>query len=65
MIRNVIRMKNDMVMVFDEQGEQIPEFQGRYEDVKDCIVVNAPEGTVYNHWFGHYLEPRAVSGETW
>jgi len=31
MIKTVIRCQNDMVMVFDKKGEQIPEYQGQYE----------------------------------
>ena len=30
-ISQVIRFKNNNVMVFNEKGEQIPELQGRYE----------------------------------
>jgi hypothetical protein len=37
MIAEVIRWSNDNVMVFDEDGEQIIELQGRYLDVKDKI----------------------------
>ncbi len=65
MIKTVIRIKNDMVMVFDEDGEQMPEYQGYYNDVKARILANAPAGSVFNHWFGHSPEPVTVSGETW
>jgi hypothetical protein len=65
MIKTVIRIKNDMVMVFDEDGEQIPEYQGYYEDVKEKILADAPAGSVFNHWFGHTPEPETVNGETW
>jgi hypothetical protein len=65
MIKTVIRIKNDMVMVFDESGEQIPEYQGHYEDVKQSILADAPAGSVFNHWFGHSLQPDIVRGETW
>jgi hypothetical protein len=65
MIKTVIRIKNDMVMVFDEDGEQIPEYQGPYEDVKERILADAPAGSVFNHWFGHTPEPEAVTGENW
>ena len=34
MIKSIIRCPNDMVMVFDEEGEQIPEYQGQYEEIK-------------------------------
>ncbi len=65
MIKTVIRLRNDMVIVFDAQGEQIAECQGQYEDVKERILRDAPSGTVFNHWFGHALEPEAVLRENW
>lgn len=65
MIKTVIRVKNDMVMVFDEDGEQIPEYQGYYNDVKEKILADAPPGSVFNHWFGRSSEPERVTGETW
>jgi hypothetical protein len=65
MIRNVIRLRSDMVMAFDDEGEQIPEYQGQYEDMKERILTDAPEGTVFNHWFGCSLEPEAVDRENW
>ena len=65
MIKNVIRLRNDMVMVFDDEGEQMPEYQGQYEDVKEKILVNASAGTVFNHWFGYSLKPEAVPVESW
>ena len=65
MIKTVIRVRNNMVMVFDNKGEQIPEYQGYYEDVKDKILADAPEGTLFNHWFNRDLEPEVVTGESW
>ena len=54
-----------MVMVFDEDGEQIPQYQGHYNDVKEKILANAPAGSVFNHWFGHSPEPELVTGSAW
>lgn len=65
MIRTVIRINNNMVVVFDEEGEQIPWYQGNYDDVKEKILADAPPGSVFNHWFGHSLEPEVVAGEAW
>ncbi len=62
MIKTVIRLRNDMVMVFDTDGEQVPEYQGKYEDVKERILRDASMGTVFNHWFGHTPEPKIVPG---
>ena len=64
-IKTVIKLRNNMVVVFDAEGEQIPEYQGQYEDVKERILRDAPDGTVFNHWFGYSLEPLTVSGESW
>lgn len=65
MIQTVIRIRNNMVMVFDAEGEQIPKYQGQYEDVKEGILRDAPAGTVFNHWFGYSLNPEAVPEKTW
>ncbi|MCK4863530.1 MAG: hypothetical protein KAS25_04490 [Dehalococcoidales bacterium] len=65
MIRTVIRIKNNMVMVFDEEGEQMPEFQGYYEDVKERILANASGGSVFNHWFELSPEQEVVPSEAW
>ncbi len=65
MIKTIIRIKNDMVMVFDEDGEQMPEYQGSYGDVKERILANAPPGSVFKHWFGYSREPEVVKGEIW
>jgi len=65
MIKTVIRTKNDMVMVFDENGEQVPAYQGYYKDVKAKILADAPAGSVFNHWFGCSLEPQRVTVDTW
>lgn len=34
-----------MVMVFDENGQQMPEYQGRKEDVMEKIQRDAPPRT--------------------
>ena len=65
MIKTVIRAGNDMVMVFDAEGEQMPEYQGQYEDVREGILRDAPAGTVFNHWFGCSLEPSDVPVKDW
>ena len=65
MIKTVIRLRNNMVIVFDAEGEQIPDYQGQYEDVKEKVLKNAPGGTVFNHWFGHALVPAVVPEKDW
>jgi len=64
-IKTVIRIENDMVMVFDEAGEQMPEYQGYYCDVKEKILTDAPGDSVFNCWFGYSLEPEVVTYEAW
>jgi len=65
MIKTVIRLKDNSVMVFDKEGEQLPQYQGRYESVREKILNDAPAGTVFNHWFGHSLKPGIVACESW
>lgn len=38
MIHQVVLYSNGMVMVFDYNGEQIPELQGRFLDVRGLIL---------------------------
>ena len=65
MIRTVIRLRNDKVLVFDGKGDQLPEYQGQYEEVKDKIQKAASTGTVFNHWFGYSLEPEVLPRNNW
>ena len=65
MIKTAIRLRNNMVMVFNAEGEQVPDYQGQYEDVKERVLRDASSGTVFNHWFGCALEPEAVPGKNW
>ena len=65
MIKTVIRLGNDMVIVLDAKGEQITEYQGRYENVRGKILSDAPADTVFDHWFGYSPEPEAVTSEEW
>lgn len=65
MIKTIIRLKNDMVIVFDAEGEQIPEYQGKYENVKESILRDAPPDAVFTHWFGYSAEPATIYREEW
>jgi len=65
LIKTVIRIKKDTVMVFDQNGEQIPEYQGYYNDVKDKILADATPDSVFYHWFGCSPKPEKVMGENW
>ncbi len=65
MIKIAIRLKNNMVMVFDEEGEQISEYQGQYEEVKQSILKDAPPNAIFAHGFTNYGELRKVPREEW
>ena len=41
-IKTVVHYRNDMVMVFDENCEQMSNYQGIYAEVKDKILRDAP-----------------------
>ena len=49
MISEVIKFSDDMVLVFDEKGEQMPRFQGRYEAVRVKILARAPKEAKFFH----------------
>ena len=60
MIKTVIRFRNNMVMVFDERGEQIPKYHGQYEKVKGSILGDAPPDTIFALGFTDAGELRKV-----
>lgn len=64
-IKTVIRLPDNMVVVFDEYGEQLPQYQGRYEDVKVQLFKDAPADAIFSHWFDDKTETEAVSREDW
>jgi len=62
MIKSVLKIENGIVLVFDENDGRIPEYQGRYEEVRDKILEDAPPDVV----FGHIVTGlKAVSREEW
>jgi hypothetical protein len=65
MIKTVIRAANNMVIAFDEQGNQMPEYQGRYEDVKSKIMTDFGTEAAYIHWFGISSKPDMVAPVNW
>lgn len=66
MIKNVYKWQDGMVMVFDKKGEQIPKYQGQYEDVKESILKDAPPDTVFSHGFWDEAELlKVVPREEW
>lgn len=65
MIESVIKCPNDMVVVFDENDEQIPEYQGRYEEVKERILQDAPPQAVFGRWPDYEGDIKTVPREEW
>jgi len=65
MIRTVIRLKDDLVMVFDDGGEQMTAYQGQYDSVREKILEDAPLEAVFLHWFGSNSIPVTVNREEW
>ena len=63
MIKTVMRSEKGMVLVFDEDGEQVPEYQGQYEDVRGRILRDAPPGVVFSYIISNSLE--AIPKEEW
>ena len=62
MIKSVLKVENGMVLVFDENDEQIPEYQGQYKEVRDRILRDAPPDAA----FGVVTAAiRAVPREEW
>lgn len=54
-----------MVMVFDEDEEQIPEYQGQYEEVKERILKDAPPEAIFGQWIDYETDIRTVPREEW
>jgi len=65
MIKTVLRFRNNMVMVFDKWGEQIPKYQGQYEKVKESILGDALPDTIFALGFTDAGELREVPREEW
>ena len=65
MIKTVIRCPNNMVIVFDKKGEQIPEYQGQYEEVKESILKRAPLNTIFGCLSHSDPELQKVPREEW
>jgi hypothetical protein len=65
MIKTVIKSTDGMVMVFDKTGEQIPEYQGQYQEVKALILKDAPPETRFGCFPNGGQELKIVSREEW
>ena len=65
MIKTVIKSTDGMVMVFDKTGEQIPKYQGQYQEVKALILREAPPETRFGYFPNGGQELKIVSREEW
>ena len=63
MIGSVIKPQKGMVLVFDEKGKQMPQYQGQYEGVKERILRDAPPDAVF--WHDEVRQLKAVEKEEW
>ncbi|MBA7713286.1 hypothetical protein ES703_122287 [subsurface metagenome] len=63
MIRSVIKSAKGMVLVFDEKGKQMPQYQGRYDKVRGRILHDAPADAVF--WHDEVRQLKAVGREEW
>jgi len=64
-IKIAIRFKNNMVVVLDDEEEQMPEYQGQYEEVRESILRDAPPDAIFAHGFTNSGELRRVPREEW
>ena len=64
-IRSVIKAQNGMVIVFDDGGEQVPEYQGQYEAVKPRILNDTPPNAVFSYALDYKTELKTVTREEW
>ncbi len=65
MIRTVIKCPDNMVMAFDEKGEQIPKYQDLYDKVKDIILNDSPKDAAF--WYMSNGDPilKRIAREEW
>ncbi len=54
-----------MVIVFDENGEQIPEYQGQYEEIKERVLKDAPPEAIFGRLLDYEADIQTVSREEW
>jgi len=64
-IKSAIKAQNGMVLIFDDKGEQIPEYQGQYEQVRLRILKDAPPSAVFSYAFDYESGLKTVPREEW
>ena len=65
MIKNIIRFPNNMVAVFNTRGEQIPKYQGQYEEVEKSILKDAPPDAIFGYFLDFGAEFKIVPRDDW
>ena len=68
MIKVIVRFANGMVVVFDKRGEQLPGYQGQYDEVRAAVLADAPAEAVFAHAFTDtdgFRELQRVPREQW
>ncbi|MBI4186756.1 MAG: hypothetical protein HY530_04535 [Chloroflexi bacterium] len=64
-IKIVVKLGNGIVMVFDGRGEQIPEYQGWYSEVREKVLRDAPADAVFAHGCTSDGKPQEVPRAGW
>jgi hypothetical protein len=64
-IKTVIKSVDGMVMVFDQRGEQVPEYVGQYKEVHEKILRDAPPEARFGYFPDGQMELRMVPRERW
>ena len=65
MIKTVIRSSNNMVIVLDEAGEQILEYQDYYPEVREKILEAAPSSAIFGHLLDYTTDLEIVPRDEW
>ena len=65
MIKTVIRSADGMVMVFDQRGEQLTEYVGHFDRVREKILRDAPPEARFGYFPNGEMELRMVPREQW
>ena len=65
MIKTVIKSADGMVMVFGGAGEQVPQYQGSYQEVRSLILRDAPAETRFGCFPNGGQELKIVPREEW
>jgi len=64
-IKTIIKSWNGMVIVFDNKGEQMPRYQGQYQEVKESILEDAPPDAIFSQIWGDDFELKVVPRAEW